>query len=566
MVAGMNRIQKRMRIQPGVLATVFIILFLLLAVSGYVEFLGRRRSVITLMSQNAGNLSAIIQKSAVNSILSNDLLEDEIVERLLTTLHLIDHLDEEGFVTNAYLKEFAEDDKLYRIHIFDSQGKKVYSSTENHLQVPSPPEIDSVLSGERDKMVLGVRTASGEPGQRFGVAIHRSKGGAILANIDARQILDFRKEIGIGSLINSIAEDAVVNYIAIQDSLGILAASENVDSLSSFQSDPFLGEVSQSQGFRWRILERGELKLFESVRPFAIAGTSYGLIRIGMNYEPIRAIEIVAMRQTAIRLVILLLVGFVLFAFSIAAQNVNLLEKEKQKITEDVYRLQADLRQKERLSAMGELAAGVAHEIRNPLNAISMTVQRLGREFPPAENAGEQLQLIRIVRKEIDRIGNIIRQFLQFARPQSLHLQDGQLDETLNRVLELYRSKLGSHDIRLEWNPVKSIRARYDEEKISQVFVNLIENAVQAMPGGGELHCRMDRQHNKIRVIFRDTGTGIEEQNLDKIFNLYFTTKADGTGLGLAQVYQIVAEHGGSIEVASRIGEGTTFTIDLKSK
>lgn len=545
-------------LQPKTLISIFLILVLLLSLSAYGEYISRRRSVIRMMSVLSQGLSEIIQKAAVNAILSYDAVEAEFARSQIEALRSLGITD---FSAKA-LRRFANRHDFDLVQIIESNGRSISSNQSSALSFP-PPIASKLLGSNLSETILGWQFDSTLTTNLFGVAVNSGNRFVAVGYSRALHLLDLRKETGIGSLINSITQDSGVIYIAIQDSLGILAATEAVDSLSSFPADPFMQTVIQEKSFRWRIDNFHGEKIFEGSLPFNVQEASYGVIRIGLNYRPIQNIQTAALRQVFIRIGILFIIGFILSVYSISLQNIHLLESEKKQITDEVYRLQSDLRQREKLSAMGELAAGVAHEIRNPLNAISMTVQRLAKEFQPKDGEAEQIQLIQHVRKEIARIGEIINQFLAFARPAPLQKSWVNANEVVTKVVNIYQVTCDSRRIRLIWKRTSPIKSFLDSDKITQCLINLLENAISATPDDGQIEITLNKSRGKTVFSIRDTGSGIPPENLSKIFNLYFTTKPDGTGFGLAQVYQIVSEHGGTIDVKSKENLGSQFIITI---
>ena len=224
-------------------------------------------------------------------------------------------------------------------------------------------------------------------------------------------------------------------------------------------------------------------------------------------------------------------------------------------------KLEEAARRQEKLTAMGELASGVAHEIRNPLNTIGMIVQRLKREFPV--NDGEYDSLLKIVRDEVSRMNKIIEQFLRFARPPSLQLEPTNMAEFLNEVILQIKSQVEDKGIQLEELIESLPEINIDKAQMKQALLNLILNAIEATSQGGKISIRAYSDAQEVRIEIADTGVGIPEENLAKIFDLYFTTKDTGTGMGLALVNRIIVEHGGRIEVSSQEGEGTKFILSL---
>ena len=229
------------------------------------------------------------------------------------------------------------------------------------------------------------------------------------------------------------------------------------------------------------------------------------------------------------------------------------------------------LRRAENLASLTTLAAGVAHEIKNPLGAISIHLQLMQKALaknngsPAAARAEDTYaKYFDILNEEVDRLNRIVVDFLFAVRPMTLELQKGNLNTLITELANFIRAELEHAGIRLlleldeELPPVL-----FDERYMKQVLLNLIKNAQAAMPRGGLLTIATMRSDSEIRISLCDTGTGISPENLKKIFEPYFTTKDNGTGLGLTLVYKIIREHQGDISVDSQVGGGTDFEISL---
>ena len=235
---------------------------------------------------------------------------------------------------------------------------------------------------------------------------------------------------------------------------------------------------------------------------------------------------------------------------------------------QDITRLiemEEQMRRQERLATVGSLAAGIAHEIRNPLASLSGSIQMLQGEL---DLKGENRHLMDIVLRETDRLNTIITEFLEYARPKTLHRQKVNLSSLVGETIALFRnSKNYRAGVRVSCHIAPTIAVIGDPQRLRQVFWNLLINAAQASTDRGEITITAapgsgaDEEDAVIR--FTDTGAGIAAEHLDNIFDPFFTTKSDGTGLGLAIVYRIIEDHGGAIDVRSEPGEGTTFTIKL---
>ena len=215
----------------------------------------------------------------------------------------------------------------------------------------------------------------------------------------------------------------------------------------------------------------------------------------------------------------------------------------------------------DRLATIGELAAGAAHEIRNPLTAIKSSLQYLESRFQEEK----EKKLLAIALQETDRIDEILAALLSFSRPSDIKKEQVNLAVTLEESLALISFQARSAGVEVETKfPAGPVFLNGDKSQVKQLFLNIFLNAIQAMEGGGKLACEvLPLANGKILTRIIDTGEGIPEENMDKIYDPFFTTKKGGTGLGLSICYSVVKSHQGEIEVRSRVGEGTTVLVTL---
>ncbi|MFI5176102.1 MAG: nitrogen regulation protein NR(II) [Terriglobia bacterium] len=229
----------------------------------------------------------------------------------------------------------------------------------------------------------------------------------------------------------------------------------------------------------------------------------------------------------------------------------------------EMKRLEGEIRAKDRMAAVGEMAAGMAHEIRNPLASISGSVGLLRKEVPLTE---EQDKLMSIVLHESQRLNKIIDGFLIYSRQITYSPRTVDLNELMDDTVTLLHNNpevTGHHRIESA-SDQRPLECHLDPDLIKQVFWNLSHNAIRAMPEGGTLTIELRKPHDEeIRIVFRDTGMGIEEDRIDRIFEPFHSSFVNGTGLGLAIVYQIIQAHHGRIEARSNLGQGSIFEISL---
>lgn len=225
-------------------------------------------------------------------------------------------------------------------------------------------------------------------------------------------------------------------------------------------------------------------------------------------------------------------------------------------------RAHAALQRTETLSAMGRMAAGIAHEIRNPLGIIKNTAQLLREEL---QDAGVKSDLVGYIPEEVDRLSETLTGYLEFAKDAPLRREPFDLTHAVRRILELTARELSGAGVRALDNleEVGQVVLHADRRRLQQVLLNLVLNAVQAMPAGGELKVTVSRSDRDVHITVADTGVGMDSTTAQQIFEPFVTSKEKGSGLGLYMVRRIVEDHGGHLELETAVGEGTAFTVVL---
>jgi PAS domain S-box-containing protein len=227
---------------------------------------------------------------------------------------------------------------------------------------------------------------------------------------------------------------------------------------------------------------------------------------------------------------------------------------------------EARLRRAESLASLTTMSAGMAHEIKNPLGSIGIHIQLMQKALKRDNNCNKDFfaKNLNILSEEVERLNNIVVDFLFAVRPMDVSLKDRNLEVLINESLELIKPELAADNIELEVSIEDDLpMLQLDDKLMKQAILNIIKNAMNAMPDGGHLAIHIFRENDNIVLLIKDDGEGIPEENLNKIFEPYFTTKDFGSGLGLTLVYKIIKEHDGEIQLKSKIGLGTSFIIKL---
>jgi len=225
-------------------------------------------------------------------------------------------------------------------------------------------------------------------------------------------------------------------------------------------------------------------------------------------------------------------------------------------------RIGSELELSERLSSLARITAGVAHEVKNPLNSMRLWLENLKESLPA--NSEVSFQAVRVLDNEIDRLDRVVKRFLDFTRPVEMHMEDISLAEVLSGVIELARPQTERANVKVKMQLAGDLPAtRGDQELLRQAVLNLVLNAVEAMKDGGVLSITLERRGENAVILVKDTGKGIPPEQRMRVFQLFFTTRKGGSGLGLATAFRIVQLHNGSIDFVSEVGRGTEFRIEL---
>ena len=225
----------------------------------------------------------------------------------------------------------------------------------------------------------------------------------------------------------------------------------------------------------------------------------------------------------------------------------------------EIRKLESQIRRAEKLSAVGELASGIAHEIRNPLGIIKTISQTINKDIQD----NDIKEGIDIIIHEVDRANNVIKGLLDFAKPSIGQIEAQSIGQLIKNILLITYKYAQQHHVKINYHSDEDMMVMIDEEKLKQAFVNIILNSIQAMPHGGNIYLEVTSKDGWVNISFKDEGVGIPPDKLEKIYEPFYTTKDTGTGLGLPITHRIIEEHKGYMEISSTVGIGTTIHIYL---
>jgi signal transduction histidine kinase len=569
-------------LQPLAVGIVSAVLVAMILVMGYLDIRRSEANLVgfmedqalttisVLLRQTEDNLKSIAAAKGKMPVQLKSAKEAEsaysiqlVYDAISTLAQKIDETWKKKELNNDYLRRFTSEHHFWYVAVLNTSGNEIYAGAP--LQTDRLPKSDLLVNNRKATTIellekIRIRNDIGY----FGVRLKSGRGIAVFC-LDKQGRLYWSLKVAVERAVTKMGEGHGIAYLQVFNEQKFLLGGMGTlpDGLSD--RDLHIEEMmKEKKKIRSQKVDGHKGKILDIAAPFILENPYMpqkkiaGMIRIGLDRGSMD--QIIEENQRNIFVFMLLVVG-------IALLSMVLLYHDQNRHLAGIIEMERRLEKAERLSALGQLAAGVAHEIRNPLNAISMATQRLKRDFIPREEgkAVEFQSLSTVIRDEIRRLNEIIEEFLSFSKSRRLELRNFSVTEILEKIVSLVAEEAKVRGIELEtkWK-VEPAVIPMDINKLQQAFLNFIKNAMESITGKGKITLSVDNEGKKFIIVsITDTGCGMSAEDIEKIFSPEFTTKEKGLGLGVPLATEIVRGHGGDIRVVSRMGAGTTFEVLL---
>ena len=560
-------------LQPIAVAIVCAVFICLILIMGVMDLRRLDKTLVGILENRAMDIVGVVQRLAQenlnNLVQASQQKEDRpfvpvaaeafspqklLINALVQLGQEVDNHWKKDRLSEAYLRKFADEKGLLMIAVMNRKGQCVFQSRS------LPPEL--VPENPSAKITMELFNQLGKANKIGFVALRRKDGsGTIVIALDPPGLRFWGTKVSVEKALQELGggQGQGMSYFMITDTHGKILATAGKLPEKWKPADMHVSEVlSGIRRVESRKVVYLEKPILDIAIPVYLNGQVMGIARIGLERESTEKILEENGKNILIFMGLNMLIAFLSLWVLYMNQNRHLA---------GIISMERKLEKAERLSALGQLAAGVAHEIRNPLNAISMASQRLKRDFVPAdESKTKDFQTITgVIRDEIRRLNGIIEEFLTFSRSRRLDLREYAVTEVLQKIVNLLGEEVQEKGITLEtrWMEPSPV-IPMDMDKLQQALLNFIKNAVESISGAGKVTLTVGPEKKgwiNIRIV--DTGCGMTSEELDRIFNPEYTTKEKGLGLGLPLSHEIIRGHGGEIRVTSQKDVGTTFEILL---
>jgi signal transduction histidine kinase len=564
-------------LQPLAVAIVSAIFVVLILTTGFLEIRRSENNLIAFMQDQALSTIGVLQRLTEENLKSiiatpekkassiKNASQDEasyskkwVIEAITKMALTLDDQWKKGKINNDYLHKFAVDNNFFYIGLLNAQGNAVHQSGALQTDLLNPGDL--VKNGKKLTTLELLEKIREKHKIGFVGLRRKDNSGTVVINLDKAGLIYWSLKVAGEKGMNKIGEGHGIVYMQIINDQTKLLSSAGQFAPSLSKNDLKLEEILAGRAkIASRKVNFDDHKILDVVAPLFVDKKIVGIVRIGINRSSMDK-SIAENRQHIFVFMFLIVV--------IALLSMWLLYHDQNRHLAGIVEMERHLEKAERLSSLGQLAAGVAHEIRNPLNAISIAAQRLKRDFVPSDPQKEAdfQNLSGVIKDEIKRLNSTIEEFLTFSKSRRLDFSKFSITEVLQKIVNLIREEASTRGITIEttWRENPALISM-DVNKLQQAFLNLIKNAMESITEAeGKITITVDK-HGKNYIITRisDTGCGMTAEEIEKIFSPEYTTKEKGVGLGIPLAFEIIRGHGGDIQVISRKGKGTIFEVIL---
>jgi signal transduction histidine kinase len=560
-------------IQPLAVALVCLVFIALITVMGVMDIRRIDKTITDFIENRGAGMVGLIQSLAeenLNKVIKAYLHDkhdslDSTQIRLHRSLEdlgrEIDQMWQNRTLTTAYLKKYAHEKGLWYAGVIDKKGQTIYESRRIELEVAAPGEITA------NQIVhpftnLDIFSAYAKVNKIGFIAMNRLDGSGIIIIALDRTRLDYW---GMkASIEQAVDESGGARGLGLVYMIMIDQNGKRYTQTGDIPQEWRPGEMPQAEimagrkGLTSRQVTYLGKNILDIAVPLKLNGKVIGIARLGL--ERGNADRLIAENTRNMFIIMILIVTIALLA-------VWLMYKNQKTHLAGIVAMERQLEKAERLSALGQLAAGVAHEIRNPLNAISMASQRLKRDFVPSdpEKITAFETMTGVIRDEIRRLNGIIEEFLSFSKSRRPELREYPIATVLQKILNLIAEEAREKGIEIYADlPDDGLVIPMDMDKLQQALLNIIKNAMESIETEGTITIATETaDKDMIKISVSDTGCGMTQEEVEQIFSLEYTTKDKGLGVGLTLAHEMIRGHGGEIRVWSQKHKGTTFEIFL---
>ncbi len=485
-----------------------------------------------------------------------------LTEKIVAMAREVDIHWKTEHLSGNYLRKYAQEKNLWLLAVLNAWEDIAFQSRD--LPDEALPGRRAAMKGSRREGAPDLFTRLAR--QKIGfLALRRPDGsGTIVIALDQDGVRYWGTRVSVEKAIEKLGEGQGQGlvYLTVREKKGMLLGNAGEPPEVWGNDHPLVVKIiNGTRPMESRKVTFGGKSLLEIVAPFHLNEKIAGIVRLGLERGNTDQILAENRRNMFV---------FLAFVVLIALLSMWLLYHNQNRHLAGIVEMERQLEKAERLSSLGQLAAGVAHEIRNPLNAISMASQRLKREFLPAdqEKMTEFEAMTGVIRDEIRRLNGIIEEFLTFSKSRRLELHDCTVQEILQKIVNLISAEAVTKGItlRTDWGS-DPVVIPMDMDKLQQAFLNFIKNAMESISGEGTVTVSVRKPvDGRVSIRITDTGCGMTSEEVDRIFNPEYTTKEKGLGLGLPLAHEIIRGHGGEIRVLSLKESGTTFEVLLPAE